>query len=363
MTTKAAICIDARMAGASGIGTYLQGLLGALRTMRAAPCSLTLLGDPAILPEGPWTIHKMRTPIYSLREQWRVPRAARHAGADLLHSPHYNMPRLFASRTVVTVHDMIHLKFPQFWPSRAARLYAYFFFHHVVPKARAILTVSEHTKRDLMETLAIPGDRITVTYPGVDHDRFRTPDTAVQEEFNRLNLPPEYLLYVGNLKEFKNVPRLVEAWKRLRAKRKECPALILAGRNFIPGFEKEITGVPGIHWIGEVRRDLLPHLYKHALTFLFPSLYEGFGLPPLEAMASGTPVLCSNRASLPEVVGDAALTVDPESVEGFTEAMDRLIQNAALRKELSAKGIARSALFSWEKMAAQTLKVYQECLS
>jgi alpha-1,3-rhamnosyl/mannosyltransferase len=357
------VCIDARMAGSSGIGTYLQGLFGALRNIRTEVCALTLLGNPEILPEGPWRVRPMTSPIYSLREQWSVPCAARQVGADLLHSPHYNMPCLIASHTVVTVHDMIHLKFPQFWPSRAAQLYAHFFFHHVVSKARAILTVSEHTKRDLMETLAIPGNRITVTYPGVDHARFLTPDVATRGEFDRLNLPSEYLLYVGNLKEFKNVPRLVEAYRRLRARRNDCPALILAGRNFIPGFEQEIAAVPGLRWIGEVSRELLPHLYKHALLFIFPSLYEGFGLPPLEAMAAGTPVLCSNRASLPEVVGDAAMTVDPESTEELTAAMDRLIQDSTRRKELSAKGIARAALFSWEKMAAQTLKVYQECLS
>jgi len=361
--TSATICIDARMIQASGIGTYLQGLLGALSKMDTGDCSLSLLGDPALLPSGAWTREALTAPIYSLCEQWRVPLAFRRQNAALLHSPHYNMPWLLASRTIVTVHDMIHLKFPEFWPSRFARAYAHFFFHRVIPNARAVLTVSENTKRDLMEVLSIPENRITVTYPAVDHVRFSANPPTDEREFDRLGLPRDYLLYVGNLKEFKNVPRLVEAYRQVRARRPDCPELVLAGRNFIPGFDREIRRTPGIRWIGDLRRDTLPALYRHALFFIFPSLYEGFGLPPLEAMASGTPVLCSNRASLPEVVGQAALMIDPDTTEELAAAMERLIQDSALRKELSIKGTARAALFSWDRMARQTLEVYKRCLA
>jgi glycosyltransferase involved in cell wall biosynthesis len=273
------------------------------------------------------------------------------------------MPWLFASRTVVTVHDVIHLKFPEFWPSRAARLYASFFFRCVVPKARAILTVSENTKRDLMEMLSIPESRITVTPLAVDHARFSVSTLAEEADFRRLGLPRDYLLYIGNLKEFKNVPRLVDAYRQVRARRQDCPELVLVGRNFIPGFERKIVRTAGIRWVGEVQRDLLPCLYKHALFFIFPSLYEGFGLPPLEAMASGTPVLCSDRASLPEVVGGAALLINPENTDDLAAAIERLIQDSALRQELSAKGTVQARQFSWDRMARQTLEVYNRCLS
>jgi len=357
------VVIDARMARSSGIGTYLQGLLGAIKKMPSVPFRLSLLGDPSRLPAGPWSVEALSASIYSIREQIELPIACHRLKAALLHSPHYNMSWIEASRSVVTVHDLLHLKFPEFWPSAAARFYSRFFFHHVVPKARAILTVSENTKRDLMDMLSIPESRITVTYPAVDHDRFGQCSADNEADFNRLNLPRDYLLFIGNLKEFKNVPRLVEAYRQVRHRRPDSPDLVLAGRNFIPGFERELAKTPGIRWIGEVQTALLPCLYRHALFFIFPSLYEGFGLPPLEAMASGTPVLCSNTASLPEVVGNAALLVDPKSTEALAEGIETLIQNSALRSELSTKGMAQARLFSWDRMAAQTLEVYRRCLS
>ncbi len=356
------IVIDVRMLGYSGIGTYLQGLLKGLRSKTGASPSLCLLGDPSKIPAGPWSVRAASSRIYSLKEQWEIPHAFKQLGADLLHAPHYNMPVLMASRTIVTVHDLIHLKFPQLWPSPLARAYANFFFYHVVPKAKAILAVSENTKRDLMDMLSIPADRITVTYNAVDHERFRKKDPACSTELSELGLPKDYLLYIGNLKEFKNVQRLVEAYQRLHSGQKDSPPLVMVGRNFIPGFDKKIASITGIHWLGEVRRDLLPCLYQNALLFLFPSLYEGFGLPPLEAMASGTPVICSNRASLPEVVGDAALMIDPENVEELVAAIKRLIEDSSLRKTLAEKGLRQAERFSWQTMADRTLEVYGRCL-
>lgn len=359
---RAAIAVDARMIQSSGIGTYLQGLLKGLSPRVSPYFSLHLLGNPAQMPQGPWTVSPANASIYSLREQWEIPRAFRRSGAMILHSPHYNLPVVMASKTVVTVHDLIHLKFPQYWPSMAARAYARFFFYHVVPKAQAILTVSENTKRDLINMLSIPENRITVTYNAVDHERFARANPLCEEAFKQLGLPSEYFLYIGNMKEFKNVERLVQAYRELQNRRKDCPVLVLVGRNFIPGFDHIISKTLGVRWLGKISRDLLPSLYQNALAFLFPSLYEGFGLPPLEAMASGTPVMCSNSASLPEVVGNAALLINPESTDDMISAMERLIEDSALRKELSAKGLKQAAQFSWERMANQTLQIYQQCL-
>jgi glycosyltransferase involved in cell wall biosynthesis len=356
------LCLDARMASASGIGTYLQGFLGSLKTRTNLPMDICLLGRPSDLPQGPWHIRLAEAPIYSLSEQFQIPLAMRRSKAVLVHSPHYNMPIIDAARTIVTVHDLIHLKFQQFWPSRMARSYARFFFYHVVPRARAIITVSENTKRDLMEMLSIPRERITVTYPGVSQDYFRDIPPDILSEFETLDLPQNYLLYVGNLKEFKNVERLLEAYRYAKSVQPDLPALVLAGRNFIPGFENRIRESKGVRWIGEVKREILRCLYKKALLFLFPSLYEGFGLPPLEAMASGTPVLCSNRASLPEVVGDAAFFVNPENIEELAAGIERLAGSDSLRKELSAKGRKQAVRFSWDRMTDQTLGVYEQCL-
>ncbi len=332
------IVIDARMIGFSGIGTYVQELLNGLRSRTTLPFDLSLVGNPKMIPSGPWSVEAVSSPIYTLQEQLKIPWAFSRLKADLMHSPHYNMPMILAGRTVVTVHDLIHLKFPQQCPSGIARAYARFFFHHVIPKARAIMADSESTKRDLMEMCHIPGDRISVVYLAVDHERFRqrVPEQAI--ELKRLGLPPEYLLYIGNLRELKNVRRLVNAYQTLRSTRQSTPPLVLVGRNFIPGFDHTVSQTSGIHLVGVKCRDnLLPCLYQNAMVFLFPSLYEGFGLPPLEAMASGTPVMCSDRGSLAEVVGDAALLVNPESIEEMTAAMKRLIDEPQLRKELSAK--------------------------
>src|ERR1700687_552109 len=205
------ICIDARMIGSSGIGTYLQGLLSGFGKQHIPEFTFTLFGDPAYLPKGPWSVKNVIAPIYSLREQVRIPLELRRQQAALLHAPHYNMPFLAASHTVVTVHDLIHLKFPQHWPSLAARAYARFFFYHVIPNARAILVASQITKRELMDRLSIPEELITVTYPAVDHERFQTPEDLSIEEFKRMGLPPNYLLYIVNLKEFKHIHSLIDA--------------------------------------------------------------------------------------------------------------------------------------------------------
>jgi glycosyltransferase involved in cell wall biosynthesis len=355
------ICLDARMIQSSGIGTYLQGFLSAAQKRTSASFSLALFGNPTMLPEGPWSSCTFTAPIYSINEQWAAPRAFKEIGGTLWHSPHYNMPFWIASQTVVTVHDLIHLKFPQYWPSPKARAYAYVFFYHIVPKARAILTVSENTKRDLIEMLSIPSNRITVAPLAASRETFQTLTPDAMKKFAQLKLPSDYLLYIGNLKEFKNVERLVDAYANC-SKKDDFPELVLAGRNFIPGFERKIAATPGVRWIGEISRDVLPCLYRNALAFLFPSLYEGFGLPPLEAMMSGTAVLCSNRASLPEVVGDAALIVNPENTEEITAGMERLVQDTEFRRQLSIKGLVRAAQFSWEKTADQTLRVYEQCL-
>jgi len=404
------VAMDARMVDASGIGTYIRGLLSHLPEVPGTKDRIVLIGDPTRLHEvqigdaarlsevpigdparfsevsigagmrtrpgrqkakvseepfgtrmrtsdPPYSMVTAASRIYSAREQWEIPRAFGRTRARLLFVPHYNVPVSAVARSVVTIHDLIHLKFPQFLPSKGALLYANLFLRHVVPRARAILTVSEHSRRDLVETLGLPESRITVTPLGFA-PQFRPRDPEeIAEALSRLGLAAGYLLYVGNLKEFKNVPLLVRAYRELRQKSDGLPPLVLVGRNSIAGFEEVIREAGGVRWLPEVRREDLPLVYGGAMALVFPSLYEGFGLPPLEAMACGTPVICSNRASLPEVVGDAALLIDPLSLEDLQAAMVRVAGDAGLRQALREAGLARSRRFTWRRTAEQTWEV------
>ncbi|MFA5974885.1 MAG: glycosyltransferase family 1 protein [Elusimicrobiota bacterium] len=355
------LCIDARFTEASGIGTYIRGLLQALAENPPAGLALSLLVSPHHPHRWPWPTRAVASGMYSVSEQWTVPAAFRESKARLIHIPHYNAPVTLSHQSILTVHDLIHLKFPEFLPSRFASAYASFFFRCLVPRARAILVPSQHTRCDLLERLDISPERIIVT-PEAASPRFRPADEAEKQRVrNHYDLPPEYFLYVGNLKAFKNVPRLVRLYSRL-AQRRPVPRLVLVGRNFIDGFEKELARVPAVRWLPEAAFDDLPAIYSAALGFVYPSLYEGFGLPPLEAMACGTPVISSNRASLPEVVGDAACLVDPEDDDAITAALERLMDDAAFRRDLTERGQRRAAGFSWSRMAGQTVDVYRRCL-
>lgn len=343
--------LDTRMAGFSGIGTYIRGLMEGFQIQGMDTASL-------VSP-----LESSNPPIYSLQEQWEILKSFRRSDARLLHAPHYNVPAAMASQCVVTVHDLIHLLFPQFLPSRLAYLYAQFFLRVVIPRTRSILTVSEYTKNDLIKYLKIKESHITVTPLGFDPAFSPQAKTQFADLQRRLRIPDKYFLYVGNLKEFKNTPRLLKVYASLRHKTPGCPALVLAGRNFIDGFEEAIRETPGVLHLSSVDRQDLPALYGGAFALVFPSLYEGFGLPPLESMACGTPVICSNVASIPEVVGDAALFVDPHDQQSIEKAMSRLLNDSELHQTLQKKGIARAARFHWKETAAKTLGVYERCLS
>ena len=361
--SRPVIALDVRMARASGIGTYLQGLLPALHELRTDREEIALIQSTKEMNPCSARSATVTAGIYTLGEQVAIPNACRKLSARLLHSPHYNLPIVMASRCIVTVHDLIHLKFPQFLPSSLARAYARFFFKTIIPRTRAILTVSEHTKMDLMEMLDIPASHITVAYPGVPAQFHPQSTDSVDKTLKDFGLKRGYFLFVGNLKEFKNVQFLVKAYQALREKLSDCPSLVLVGRNFIPGFDKQLESMPSVRWLKEIEPNVLPSLYAGALGLVFPSLYEGFGFPPLEAMACGTPVICSTSASLPEVVGDAALLIDPRSLDSLLDAMITLQQDSALRDDLRSRGLKRAEQFSWKTLAEKTLSVYRQCLN
>jgi len=347
-TEKIKIGFDARMINHSGIGSYIRGILKFLIDKKEF--DFTIFGDH--VKTSNYTAKKVLLdfPIYSIREQLFFPGILKEHEVDLLHVPHYNAPIGYKKDVIVTIHDLIHLIYP---PSRFAYFYARTMMEAVCSRSKTIITDSEHTKKDLMDMLGVTDKKIRVVYPAVSNEFFPRPASQ------KLQSEPPYLLYVGNIKPTKNIKTLINAFLEAKRKIKDL-RLILVGKNFMKDYTKSLSDHSDIKFIGEIAHNDLIELYCHAKLFVFPSLYEGFGLPPLEAMACGTPVLCSNAASLPEVVGDSAVLFDPKNTAQLAGLIVQLWDDSARRQELSAKGLIQSKKFSWETAANQIAEVYLE---
>jgi glycosyltransferase involved in cell wall biosynthesis len=362
MTT---IAIDARKLLDFGIGTYLRGLVRGLAAIDRET-RYVLLGDPAQRRHARRAAGQLSTGRASGRPAIRcascgasrAPRAA--LGADLFHAPHYVLPYGLRCPAVVTVHDLIHLRFPEH------RTLARDGSTRAAPWARAAraartLTVSETTRRELVERFGDVAARAVVTPNAVD-ERFRAAAEPSEHASTlaRLDLAPGYLLFVGNPKPHKNLEALVAARARLEASRGEVLRLVLVGGT--PSLASDERG-SAVRSLGVVEAADLPALYGGALALVVPSLWEGFGLPALEAMACGTPVVAADRGALPEVVGDAALLFDPTDADAFDAALARIVDDASLRADLARRGPDRAARFTWAETARATLSVYRDVLA
>ena len=261
--------------------------------------------------------------------------------------------------TLVTIYDLSFVRHPEWHPADRVKYFERYCLKKL-PQADAILTISEFSKREIMGLLNLPPDKITVTLLGVD--RIFTPGRQRVP-----GLPERYILSLGNLEPRKNLPVLVHAYASLPGDLQERYPLVIAGAKAWHHHELNSTlssleRKGKIILTGYIPQGVLPNLYKNASLFVYPSLYEGFGLPVLEAMASGVPVITSNTTSLPEVVGDAGLLVDPQSIDALREGMSRLLADDTLRKDISEKGLERARFFSWEKCSRETLAVYDRVL-
>ena len=360
MTT---IAIDARKLLDFGIGTYLRGLLRGLAAIDAET-RYVLLGEPShaaalgAMPDNfDWA--RERSPGYSVRELWSVSQSVRRLGADLFHAPHYVLPLGLPCPAVVTVHDLIHLRFPEFRTPLETG-YARLTVKRALRTARRTIAVSEATRQELVERFGGLATRTVVVANGVD-ERFRRAlaESELAAALARLDLAPGYLLFVGNPKPHKNLDALLAAHTRLEARRGDVPALVLAGGERA----RRLRAGGGVDRLGIVAVEDLPALYRGALALVVPSLWEGFGLPALEAMASGTPVVAADRGGLREVVGDDALRFDPGDVEALERTLERLLDDAELRHELARRGPLRAASFTWQATARATLAVYRTALA
>jgi glycosyltransferase involved in cell wall biosynthesis len=286
---------------------------------------------------------------------------------DIFHSPDFVLPPVRRAKTLVTVHDLSFMRYPE---CADANLRAY--LNKAVPRsvhrADLVLADSQHTKDDLMELLGVDADKIEVIYPGVEERFHPMEDQAhLKEVRRRYNLPPRFILGLGTLQPRKNFARLIQAYSLLITRYPSLHLVIAGGTGWFYeeifaaveqlGLEEKVI-FPGFVADGD-----LPALYNLADLFVFPSLYEGFGLPPLEAMACGTPVITSDTSSLPEVVGEAGLMVEATDVKALAEAMKRALEDNALRERMITKGLEQAGKFTWEKAAAKLLSLYEAMTS
>lgn len=324
-------------------------------TGRALGVPPNVVVRPSVLP----TINpRVRIPW----EQLVAPLLLRATGADLYHGMHTAMPLFGTIPAVVTVHDLAPISFPQTF-RRHNRAYLIWANQVTARRARHILAVSEFTKNELVRLLSVPPDRITVTHNACD-PRFRPPTPDEIAAFRvRHGLPERFILYVGTLEPRKNLPTLLEAYARI-AQSSDVPLIIGGGKGWLydPIFARlEQLGLRDrVHFPGFLAAAELPLWYAAASVFVFPSRWEGFGIPPLEAMACGTPVISSNSSSLPEVVGDAGLLIDPDDIDGWAEAILRVLRDNDLSDELRTRGIRQAQRFSWQATAEKTLRVYEQ---
>jgi glycosyltransferase involved in cell wall biosynthesis len=368
------IAIDARKLRDYGIGTYVRNLLRQLGRQATTHEYVVLCRehDCEVVEEcGPRFRPIVETAgAYSVAEQFAVPLDLRREAVDLFHAPHYVLPPLTPCRSVVTIHDCIHLRFPQYLPSRLGYAYARGQMWAATHKAARVMTVSEASKRDILRYFRVPESRIDVIYNAIDERFWLEPDVEeVKRVRERYRLTDPFVLYAGNIKPHKNLERLIEAFHLMRHEDrglKDVQLLIIGDE-----ISKYATLRRAVHrhklhkhvrFFGFVSDQTLAALYRLADVFVFPSLYEGFGLPPLEAMASGTPVIASNVSSLPEVVGDAALMIDPYDPAAIADAMARVLTDTDLRVDLQGRGFARAREFSWERSIKRVSEIYEEVM-
>jgi glycosyltransferase involved in cell wall biosynthesis len=295
-------------------------------------------------------------------EQMLAPALLKLNGAQVFHGPLNVAPMFCPVPSVITIHDLAFLSFPQTF-RRVNRTYLTWATKVSAKRASRILAVSQATKDEIIRLLDIPAEKIIVTHDACE-PRFTPQDPAVIEQFRvRAGLPERFILFVSTLEPRKNVPTLLEAYARI-AKETDVPLIIGGGKGWLYDsiFAKaeELNLGDKVRFAGFIPGEDLPLWYAAATAFIMPSLYEGFGMPLLEAMACGTPVITTTSSSLPEVVGDAGITVPPTDAEAMGEAMLRVIRDRDLQADMRARGLVQATRFSWEKTAELTLQAYQD---
>ncbi len=366
--------IDARKLNDFGIGAYIRNLLEAVGRRPESQRYRFRVYVPAeeldALPPLPshFEVVPDDSPGYSISELTRFAWRLLRDHLDLFHATHYVIPPLARARAVVTIHDIIHVLYPQFLPNRAALLYARVMIRRALSRADRIITVSYNSKRDLVDYFGISPARIDVIYNGVAA-RFHPgiPQAERDRVAAQYGLPRPYLLFLGGEKPHKNVRNVLRAFAEARRERTLPHALVLAGpmpknRSRVDALIAGLDLSSRVIRPGVVPEEDLPALFAGADAFLYPTLYEGFGLPVAEAMACGVPVLTSSTSALQEIAGGYAYLADPMDVGAIARGIAELATDPARRAEFAELGKRRARDFSWDRAAEQTLRVYAETL-
>ena len=354
------ITIDCRMIKASGIGTYLENTLKNL-IPTSKNYRFNLIGNSGDLKSlfDKNKIIECKIPIYSIREQIQILKNI-PPNSDLFWEPHINIPFMFSGKLLVTVHDLFHIVMKKFVKGFRKKLYSKMVYPLLRRKAEEFICVSNFTANQLQIYGKVESKRINIIHNGIDQSWFGIKNKSITP-------PDPYFLYVGNVKPHKNLLTLLNAFELIL---KKIPhQLIIVGKKdgFITEdlvvFKKAKQLGDKVIFTGYIDEDSLKQYYINAEALIFPSLYEGFGLPPLEAMASGCPAIISNLPPSHEVCENAALYFDPEKPEDIAQQMLNLISNPSLRKDLIIRGLHRAKQFTWENSAKETLKVINRIVS
>lgn len=373
------VAIDIRRMGDFGLGTYTRNIVRAL-ARRDGEIRYLLIGRARLyeqlgkLPENFELLDYPAEPG-SVRTHVHLPAALAQRGVDILHMPWFYAPVVVPCRMVITVHDLTELVYARAAAGgvivQAGRRH---FARRALVNCSRIISVSQAAKRELARVFGIPESKIEVIYNALDESFRSEPyprdDTLILER-HAIHYP--FVLYAGNIRPHKNLPRLIEAFSVAKAELRGNPEfdhlkLLVIGDELAqhPDLRRAVVRTrvrEDVRFLGFVPHPVLRVLYKHARAFLFPSLYEGFGLPPLEAMAHGTPVLTSNVSSLPEVFGDSALLVNPEKVFEIARGIRQILTDEQLRARLIRAGEQRVQLYSWDRAAQQLEEVYRTVMT
>ena len=351
------ITIDVRFLNSSGIGTYLRNVIPGI-VARFPDRIIFLMGDPAVISEIDGLANASNVVVipafakmYSIQEQIDYVRLIPKA-TKLYFATHYPIPLFYRGKMLVTIHDLFHLAMPDLVGGVHKSLYARLMFNAVRHKASSILTISNFTKSELLRLTGPEGHQdIIPIHLGVDRTWFDIPVAASPH-------PRPYVLYVGNIKPHKNLGALIKAFSLIAD---QFPHdLVLVGQK--EGFITADTGLDFIakqlktrvQFTGRVDQATLQQYFAHASCLVFPSLYEGFGLPPLEAMAAGCPVICSDTGPMPEVCGDAVLYFDPKNIKQLAEKLEMVLSDDALRNDLISRGYLHVKSYTWDGCIDQT---------